>query len=107
MKYDTLVDYIQTLLQTPDYGLKLKFYDNKGNITLDSNELKWLYLVNNNILIELMDDDVEVINIWKDINNSHHDINEIIARIRKQAILNGVDVKLNNYNEKDRNKFFH
>ena len=106
MKYDTLVDYIQTLLQTPDYGLKLKFYDNKGNITLDSNELKWIYLVNNNILIELMDDDVEVINIWKDINNSHHDINEIIARIRKQAILNGVDVKLNNYNEKDRNQIF-
>jgi len=106
MKYDTLVDYIQTLLQTPDYGFKLKFYDNKGNITLNSNELKWIYLVNDNILIELMDDDIDVINIWKDITNSHHDINEVISRIRKQAILNGVDLKINNYNEKDRNQIF-
>lgn len=106
MKYENFIEHIQDVLQNPEYGFKLKIYDENGNITLDGQNIKWIFIVNNNILIELMDKDTNILNIWKDIGNNKSCITDIIQDFRKEANLNGVDLKITNFNSLSREKIF-
>lgn len=104
MQYDNLLEYIQDLITSPKYNFKLKFFDDKGNLTITMNNVRWISLINENVMIELMHDNNKLISIWKDTTNENPYIIEIIQRIRKQAIINGVEVKVVNYNELSRGK---
>lgn len=104
MQYDNLLSYIQDLITSPKYNFKLKFFDDKGNLSITMNDIRWISLINENVMIELMHDNNKVISIWKDTTNENPYIIEIIQKIRKQAILNGVEVKVVNYNELSRGK---
>ena len=104
MQYDNLLSYIQDLITSPKYNFKLKFFDDKGNLSITMNDIRWISLINENVMIELMHDNNKVISVWKDTTNENPYIIEIIQKIRKQAILNGVEVKVVNYNELSRGK---
>lgn len=106
MKYENFIEHIQDVLQNPEYGFKLKIYDKNGNISLDGQNIKWIFIVNNNILIELMDKNSNVLNIWKDIGNNKSYITDIIKNFRKEANLNGINLKITNFNSLSREKIF-
>lgn len=106
MKYKNFIEHIQDVLQNPEYGFKLKIYDENGNISLDGQNIKWIFIVNNNILIELMDKNSNVLNIWKDIGNNKSYITDIIKDFRKEANLNGINLKITNFNSLSREKIF-
>lgn len=106
MKYENFIEHIQDVLQNPEYGFKLKIYDENGNISLDGQNIKWIFIVNNNILIELMDKNSNVLNIWKDIGNNKSYITDIIKDFRKEANLNGINLKITNFNSLSREKIF-
>ena len=65
MKYNNFKEYIQSILQNPEYGFKLKFYDVKGNLTLKLNDIKYIFILNHTILFELPDNKSNILNIWK------------------------------------------
>lgn len=106
MKYENFIEHIQDVLQNPEYGFKLKIYDENGNISLNGQNIKWIFIVNNNILIELMDKNSNVLNIWKDIKNNKPYITDIIKNFRKEANLNGINLKITNFNSLSREKIF-
>lgn len=106
MKYENFIEHIQDVLQNPEYGFKLKIYDENGNISLDGQNIKWIFIVNNNILIELMNKNSNVLNIWKDIKNNKPYITDIIKNFRKEANLNGINLKITNFNSLSREKIF-
>lgn len=106
MKYENFIEHIQDVLQNPEYGFKLKLYDEHGNVSLDEEHIKWIFIVNNNILIELMDKNSNILNIWKDIGNNKSFITDIINNFRKEANLNGVELKITNFNSLSREKIY-
>jgi len=101
MKYDNLLDFIQSIIQSPKYMFKIKLFDKNGNLTISLENTKWIVLVNDNIMIEMPEDNNKL-TVWKDSSNENPNIIEIIHQIRKQAILNGVSVSIENYIRKDR-----
>lgn len=107
MKYNNFIEYIQTVLQNPEYEYKLKFYDIKGNTTLKLNDIKYIFVINNTILFELPDNKSNILNIWKNATNNNVHLDNIIKNIRKQANLNGILVKLNIFNAMDRESINH
>ena len=114
MKYTSLENDIIDILHSADYNLTLKFYDADGLVTTEPEDVKWCYIKNRNVMIEMMDDDNSVITIWKendDVENNKdkqeiEDFKKIIQRIRELAVLNGVSVKIKIYNNLDRRNIF-
>ena len=104
MKYNNFKEYIQSILQNPEYGFKLKFYDVKGNLTLKLNDIKYIFILNHTILFELPDNKSNILNIWKNATNDNVHLEQIINNIRKEANLNGILIKLNIFNSMDREK---
>ena len=106
MKYSTLQTDIINILHSTDYNLYLKFYDKDGNTIIDSNEAKWIYINNYNIMISLMDDDNPVISIWKGTNSFNDNMKTILQRIRELANLNGVSVEVKVYSNLNQRKIY-
>ena len=106
MKYSTLQTDIINILHSTDYNLYLKFYDKDGNTIIDSNEAKWIYINNYNIMISLMDDDNPVISFWKGTNSFNDNMKTILQRIRELANLNGVSVEVKVYSNLNQRKIY-
>ena len=106
MKYSTLQNDIINILHSADYNLYLKFYDKNGNTIIDSDEAKWIYINNYNIMISLMDDENPVISIWKGTNSFNDNMKNILQRIRELANLNGVSVEVKVYSNLNQRKIY-
>lgn len=104
MKYTSLKNDIVNILHSSDYDLYLKFYDEDGRNTLDTEKSKWCYISNYNIMIKFMNDENSVIQIWKDKNTLDENMKHIIQRIRELSGLNGVQVQIRIYDDLNQRK---
>jgi hypothetical protein len=102
MKYTSLTTDVINILHSSDYNLKLVFYDKDGNLTTNTNEVKWCFIKDYNFMIELSDNESPYIFIWKNKNESPKNFNRIIQQIRELAVLNGVSVQIKLYDKLDR-----
>lgn len=106
MKYSTLQNDIINILHSSDYNLYLKFYDKEGNTIIDTDDVKWIYINNYNIMISLMDDENPNISIWKGTNSFNDSMKKILQRIRELANLNGISVDVKVYNNLNQRKIY-
>lgn len=106
MKYTSLKNDIVNILHSSDYDLYLKFYDEDGRNTLDTEKSEWCYISNYNIMIKFMNDENSVIQIWKDKNILDENIKHIIQRIRELSGLNGVQVQIRIYDDLNQRKIY-
>lgn len=106
MKYTSLKNDIVNILHSSDYDLYLKFYDEDGRNTLDTEKSKWCYISNYNIMIQFMNDENSVIQIWKDKNTLDENMKHIIQRIRELSGLNGVQVQIRIYDDLNQRKIY-
>lgn len=106
MKYTSLKNDIVNILHSSDYDLYLKFYDEDGRNTLDTEKSEWCYISNYNIMIKFMNDENSVIQIWKDKNALDENIKYIIQRIRELSGLNGVQVQIKIYDDLNQRKIY-
>ena len=106
MKYTSLKNDIVNILHSSDYDLYLKFYNEDGRNTLDTEKSKWCYISNYNIMIKFMDDENSVIQIWKDKNTLDENMKHIIQRIRELSGLNGVQVQIRIYDDLNQRKIY-
>lgn len=106
MKYTSLKSDIVNILRSSDSDLNLKFYDESGNTTLDTDEIHWIYIFDNNVMVEMMTDSNPTICLWKDSQTINEKMKGIIQRIRELAILNGVSVQIRVYNNLDQRKIY-
>lgn len=106
MKYTSLKNDIVNILHSSDYDLYLKFYDEDGRNTLDTEKSEWCYISNYNIMIKFMNDENSVIQIWKDKNTLYENMKHIIQRIRELSGLNGVQVQIRIYDDLNQRKIY-
>ena len=106
MEYTSLSDDILSILHSSDYEFKLKMYDEEGNTTLDSDNIKWLYIVNKNIMIEMPTTESPIICFWKETGSEDSEMIKVIQRVREISVLNGVTVEIRTYNNLDRRKIY-
>lgn len=106
MKYTSLKNDIVNILHSSDYDLYLKFYDEDGRNTLDTEKSEWYYISNYNIMIKFMNDENSVIQIWKDKNTLDENMKHIIQRIRELSGLNGVQVQIRIYDDLNQRKIY-
>lgn len=106
MKYTSLKNDIVNILHSSDYDLYLKFYDEDGRNTLDTEKSEWCYISNYNIMIKFMNDENSVIQIWKDKNTLNENMKHIIQRIRELSGLNGVQVQIRIYDDLNQRKIY-
>lgn len=106
MKYTSLKNDIVNILHSSDYDLYLKFYDEDGRNTLDTEKSEWCYISNYNIMIKFMNDENSVIQIWKDKNTLDENMKHIIQRIRELSGLNGVQVQIRIYDDLNQRKIY-
>ena len=106
MKYTSLQTDIVNILRSSDNELKLKLYDENGNTTLNGEDAVWVYIFNENIMVEFMTDDNPVIYFWKENKNINPKFKHIIQRIRELAILNGVSVQIRVYDNLNQRKIY-
>lgn len=106
MKYTSLKNDIVNILHSSDYDLYLKFYDEDGRNTLDTEKSEWCYISNYNIMIKFMNDENSVIQIWKDKNTLDENMKHIIQRIRELSGLNGVQVQIKIYDDLNQRKIY-
>lgn len=106
MKYTSLKNDIVNILHSSDYDLYLKFYDENGRNTLDTEKSEWCYISNYNIMIKFMNDENSVIQIWKDKNTLDENMKHIIQRIRELSGLNGVQVQIKIYDDLNQRKIY-
>lgn len=106
MKYSTLQNDIINILHSTDYNLYLKLYDKDGNTTINSDDTKWIYINNYNIIISLMDENNPNISIWKGTNSFNENMKKIVQRIRELANLNGVSVDIKVYSNLNQRKIY-
>lgn len=106
MKYTSLKNDIVNILHSSDYDLYLKFYDEDGRNTLDTEKSEWCYISNYNIMIKFMNDENSVIQIWKDKNILDENMKHIIQRIRELSGLNGVQVQIRIYDDLNQRKIY-
>lgn len=106
MKYNALKNDIINILHSSDYGLQIKFYDENGNTTLDSAETVWCYIHNNNMLLEFPDDNSPELYIWKSRKNITNEFKNLIQRIRKISVINGVSVQIRMYDNLDQREIY-
>lgn len=106
MKYTSLKNDIVNILHSSDYDLYLKFYDEYGRNTLDTEKSEWCYISNYNIMIKFMNDENSVIQIWKDKNTLDENMKHIIQRIRELSGLNGVQVQIRIYDDLNQRKIY-
>lgn len=106
MKYTSLKNDIVNILHSSDHDLYLKFYDEDGRNTLDTEKSEWCYISNYNIMIKFMNDENSVIQIWKDKNTLNENMKHIIQRIRELSGLNGVQVQIRIYDDLNQRKIY-
>lgn len=106
MKYTSLKNDIVNILHSSDYDLYLKFYDEDGRNTLDTEKSEWCYISIYNIMIKFMNDENSVIQIWKDKNTLDENMKHIIQRIRELSGLNGVQVQIKIYDDLNQRKIY-
>lgn len=106
MKYTSLKNDIVNILHSSDYDLYLKFYNEDGRNTLDTEKSEWCYISNYNIIIKFMNDENSVIQIWKDKNTLDENMKHIIQRIRELSGLNGVQVQIRIYDNLNQRKIY-
>lgn len=106
MKYTSLKNDIVNILHSSDYDLYLKFYDEDGRNTLDTEKSEWCYISNYNIMIKFMNDENSVIQILKDKNTLDENMKHIIQRIRELSGLNGVQVQIRIYDDLNQRKIY-
>lgn len=106
MKYTSLKNDIVNILHSSDYDLYLKFYDEDGRNTSDTEKSEWCYISNYNIMIKFMNDENSVIQIWKDKNTLDENMKHIIQRIRELSGLNGVQVQIRIYDDLNQRKIY-
>lgn len=106
MEYTSLNDDILSILHSSDYDYELKMYDEEGNTTLDSDNIKWLYIKNKNIMIEMPSTEDPVLCFWKETGSEDKDMIKVIQRVREISVLNGVKVEIRTYNNLDRRKIY-
>jgi len=106
MKYLTLNDDIISILHSSDYEFELKFYDEDGNFTTDSNKITWLHIKEPNIIINMPVDDNPILGIWKDNTDFTKNIELMIQRLRELCILHGVNVQIKKFDELNRRKIY-
>lgn len=106
MKYTSLKNDIVNILHSSDYDLYLKFYDEDGRNTLDTEKSEWCYISNYNIMIKFMNDENSVIQIQKDKNTLDENMKHIIQRIRELSGLNGVQVQIRIYDDLNQRKIY-
>lgn len=106
MKYTSLKNDIVNILHSSDYDLYLKFYDEDGRNTLNTEKSEWCYISNYNIMIKFMNDENSVIQIWKDKNTLDENMKHIIQRIRELSGLNGVQVQIRIYDDLNQRKIY-
>lgn len=106
MKYSTLQNDIVNILHSADYNLYLKLYDKNGNTIIDTDDAKWIYINNYNVIISLMDEDNPNISVWKGTNPFNENMKKILQRIRELANLNGVSVEVKVYSNLNQRKIY-
>lgn len=106
MKYTSLKNDIVNILHSSDYDLILKFYDEDGRNTLDTEKSEWCYISNYNIMVKFMNDENSVIQLWKDKNTLDENMKHIIQRIRELSGLNGVQVQIRIYDDLNQRKIY-
>lgn len=106
MEYTSLNNDILSILHSSDYDYELKMYDEEGNTTLDSDDIKWLYIKNKNIMIEMPSTEEPTLCFWKETGSEDKDMIKIIQRVREISVLNGVKVEIRTYNNLDRRKIY-
>ena len=106
MEYTSLSNDILSILHSSDYEFKLKMYDDEGNETLDADDIKWLYIKNKNIMIEMPTTENPVICFWKEIGTEDSEMITVIKRVREISVLNGVTVEIRTYDNLNRRKIY-
>lgn len=106
MKYTTLKTDIISILHSSDYNFELKMYDEDGNLSIEPEDTQWIYINDENIMLEFATEDNPVNNIWKEQGDISSKLEKIIQRIREISILNGVSVQISLYNELNRRKIY-
>lgn len=106
MKFSQLNNDILNILQSSDYNLYLKLYNEDGNTVMDGDEICWCYINDNNIMIKFPTDGDKNIIIIKNSTDFDDKMKRIIKRIRRISILNGVSILVKVYNELDRRKLY-
>lgn len=106
MEYTSLSNDILSILHSSDYEFKLKMYDDEGNETLDADDIKWLYIKNKNIMIEMPTTENPVICFWKEIGSEDSEMITVIKRVREISVLNGVTVEIRTYDNLNRRKIY-
>lgn len=106
MKYTSLKKDIISILHSSDYEFKLKIYDDDGNLTSEPEDSQWIYIENENIMLEFATEEDPVNNIWKEQGDISTTFEKVIQRIREKSILSGVSVQISLYNELNRRKIY-
>lgn len=106
MEYSSLKSDILSILHSSDYDFTLKLYDDEGNSTLESEDISWIYIEDENIMIEMPTVEEPTLYIWKETGSEDENIINLIKRIRELSILNGVDVDVKTYDNLDRRKIY-
>lgn len=106
MKYTSLKNDIVNILHSSDYDLILKFYDEDGRNTFDTEKSEWCYISNYNIMVKFMNDENSTVQLWKDKNILDENIKHIIQRIRELSGLNGVQVQIRIYDDLNQRKIY-
>lgn len=106
MEYASLKSDILSILHSSDYDFTLQLYDSEGNSTLDSEDISWIYIKDENIMIEMPTTEQPTLYFWKEIRTEDEDMIDLIKRIRELCILNGITVDVKTYDNLNRRKIY-
>lgn len=109
MKYNTFRNDVVSILHSAEYELNLQFFDKDENVTLNINDIKWIYIKNYNIMIEIkIDEDVNnySLSIWKNNDSLTPDLNKIFKQLRHLTTINGIDMEIKVFNNLDKTKIY-
>lgn len=106
MAYEQLKKDIIDLLKCKDNTLELKMYNSDGMITLDTDEVAWLYIPNREIVITMPNEESEKVILSKNDLDFKEDMQRVLRRIRRDCNLNGVDFIVRKYNGIDKRKVY-
>jgi len=106
MDYASLKSDILSILHSSDYDFELKLYDSEGNTTLSSEDINWIYIKNENIMVEMPTTENPSLYFWKEKRTENDNVKDLIKRVRELCVLNGVEVEVETYNNLDRRKIY-
>lgn len=106
MKYTSYKTDIMGIIHSSDNDFILKFYDTDGNITINEDNAKWVYIDSENIMIEFPDDDNSMITIWSSKTSLPKNFDNIVQRMRHLSVVNGISLNTKLFNNLDRRKIY-